>query len=408
MQIFIRTIFFALIVFLVEYYFLRKINKSFYKVFKKNSKSKASKAEKIFIVYINIYPAFLLIDWILADVTKAPVLIPQNVFFDWLILFPFWIFMLIAIQSDLLFLIIEFFNLISFPIRKKFKEKIISVESKIILLIVLSFLIYIPTRVIYDYNTIQIRNVEYKKENLPPQLNDFRIVLISDIHADRYTNAARLKKYIDEVNTTNPDLVLIGGDMISSSPEYIDTAAKYLEMIKSKYGTYSCVGDHDNWAYRNDSQKSLEEVEAALKKQNIFMIDDGNKILNINGTDIEITFVTNTYVEHIKNSILDRLTSDTTNCGLKILISHQPKQTIVDKAVKANYDLIFAGHTHGGQITFLFPFKNLTPTMFETKYIRGNFYFGKTLMVVTRRLGMSLIPMRYNSTPEITVINISK
>ncbi len=408
MQIFIRTILFALLVFLVEFYFLRKFRKSFEIIFKKTANIKIRKAIKIFVSIINIYPAFLILDWVLAEITDAPVFIPQNIFFDWIILFPFWIFILIAIQCNLLFLIIDFINILSISIRKRFKEKYYSAEAAIILILIVSFGIYVPARVIYDYNTIQIRSVDYEKKNLPAQLNNFCIVLISDIHADRYTNAARLQKFINGVNSTNPDIVLIGGDMISSSSEYIDTAAKYLGMIKSKFGIYSCVGDHDNWAYRNDSQKSLEEIESVLKKHNIFMIDDGNKALNINGASVEITFITNTYVEHITNSILDKLTSDTTNFGLKILISHQPKQNIVDKAVKANYDLIFAGHTHGGQITFLFPFKNLTPTMLETKYIRGNFNFGKTLMIVTRGLGMSLIPMRYNSTPEITVINISK
>ena len=70
------------------------------------------------------------------------------------------------------------------------------------------------------------------------------------------------------------------------------------------------------------------------------------------------------------------------------------------------YDLFFAGHTHGGQITFLFPFYNLSPTMIETPYMRGEFKFGEMLMVVTRGLGMSLSPVRFNSTPEISVIKL--
>ena len=78
-------------------------------------------------------------------------------------------------------------------------------------------------------------------------------------------------------------------------------------------------------------------------------------------------------------------------------------------------DLYLAGHTHGGQISFVFPFVQFTPTMFETRYIRGDFWFdnpGKPgtsmLMVVTRGLGMSLAPIRYNSTPEVTLIVLQK
>ena len=46
--------------------------------------------------------------------------------------------------------------------------------------------------------------------------------------------------------------------------------------------------------------------------------------------------------------------------------------------------------------------------MIETSYMRGEFWFGKMMMVVTRGLGMSLAPIRYNSTPEVTVINLNK
>jgi predicted MPP superfamily phosphohydrolase len=67
-----------------------------------------------------------------------------------------------------------------------------------------------------------------------------------------------LMRYVDKINESNPDLVLIAGDVITSTPDYIETAAKYIGKIKSKYGTYSCVGDHDNWAYRKDYIKSLK------------------------------------------------------------------------------------------------------------------------------------------------------
>ncbi len=408
MQIFIRVVLFFSLVFLVELYFLRKVAWSVKFNFKKILSSKISFTIKAIVIFLNIYPTFLIVDWIFAEITKSSVLIPQNLLFDYFIIYPVWIFILIAVQCALFFIIFDLLKFISFPVWKQIKEEVNSIIAKIILLIVISFLIYVPARVIYDYNTIQIRTVEYKKENLPYQLNNFRIVLISDIHADRYTNPKRLQKFINNVNSIRPDLVLIGGDMISSSPEYISEAAKYIGKIKSKHGVYSCVGDHDFWAYRNDSQKSLNEVETDLRKYKVEMIDDGKRTIDVDGAEIGITFITNTYVEHITKSVLDQLTSDTTKYGLKILISHQPKQIIVDKAVEANYDLLLAGHTHGGQVTFLFPFKNLTPTMFETKYIRGNFYFGKMLMVVTRGLGMSLVPMRYNSTPEVTLINISR
>ena len=164
------------------------------------------------------------------------------------------------------------------------------------------------------------------------------------------------------------------------------------------------MGDHDNWAYRNNTDKSLRDIKSALEKNNIEMIDNGKKIITIDGSKIEITFVTNNYVHQINRKLLDTLSVISDNPNLKIFLTHQPREFLIDEAKEKNYDLFLAGHTHGGQLTFLFPFYNLSPTLFETKYVRGDFRFGNMLAVVTRGLGMSLVPLRLNSTPEVTVI----
>jgi predicted MPP superfamily phosphohydrolase len=255
---------------------------------------------------------------------------------------------------------------------------------------------------------VEVRNVTYKNAKLPDGLNNLKFVLISDIHADRYTDEKRLGNYVSKINESNPDLVFIGGDFISFTPDYIKFAAEKVGEIKSKYGIYSCVGDHDNWAYRDDTQRSLAEVTGELKKHQVFMLDNENKRLIVNNVPILITFATDTYVRKIPQVELNKLVSDTNKYGLKIFLTHQPGSYLINTAEKHKYDLFLAGHTHGGQITFLFPFVNLTPTLLETRYVRGNFNIGKMLIVVTRGLGMSLVPMRYNSTPEITIINITR
>jgi predicted MPP superfamily phosphohydrolase len=120
------------------------------------------------------------------------------------------------------------------------------------------------------------------------------------------------------------------------------------------------------------------------------------------------TFLTSTYVEHLNIETVNHLVHKQDHADLDILLIHQPNYLAVQKAAQAGYNLFLAGHTHGGQITFLFPFINLTPTLLETRFVRGDFHFGNMLMIVTRGLGMSLVPMRYNSTPEITVIVLTK
>ena len=362
------------------------------------------------LVFFNLYPLFVIVLWTYQAIAR-PVgfYFPEGIIIDYFLIYPFWFYIILIVQCDLLFLATDILKLIIYPVYKKFKTKISPYELRLFFIIILFFTAYVPLRMFYDYNTINVRETVYHKKNIPSELNNFKIVFISDIHADRYTDRKRILKFVRYVNSQNPDLVLIGGDFISSGPEYIDTAAIYLGKITSKYGIYSCVGDHDNWAYRNDSARSRREITEALEKHNIFLLDDERRSLLIDISRIGITFATETYTKRISQNNLDSLLNHSVaENDLNIMLVHQPRQIVIDKAVKKNYDLILAGHTHGGQITFLFPFLNLTPTLIETNRIKGDFYFGNTMMVITPGLGMSIAPERYNSTPGITVIDIKK
>jgi uncharacterized protein len=404
-----RIIIALLIIFLAEFYFVKKVTNAANFLFPSLNENKRKKWTVVFLIIINLYPLYLLSAWGFSAMGGKMVFIPESSLFDYLIIFPFWIWIFLVAQCILIFLLSDIIKLLLFPLykKKKFKEKLRRGEAKFVVVLVAFFIIYIPARVLYDYYTVSIRITEYKNSSLPDALNNFKLVLISDIHADEFTNDARLERFIKKINSTNPDLVLIGGDFISSTPDYIETAAKYVGNIKSKYGVYSCVGDHDNWAYRNDVSRSLREVMQALQKHHVEMINNEQKTINVNGAKISIAFITNTYVERINETRFDKAIGNGLPGDLKILLVHQPSNFLVEKAKENNFNLLLAGHTHGGQVTFLFPFKNLSPTLIETNYVRGDFHFGNLLMVVTRGLGMSLVPLRYNSTPEVTVIMIN-
>ena len=407
MWIIIRVLIGLVILFLLEYYFTRKLNRVFKTLFPDYDVKKKKIILYTFLVLLNLYPVILVFNAVYAAITKQSVSFPENVFADYLLLYPFWTLIILILQVSVIFFLIDLLKLILYPLYKKHKEKLYPLQVKIFLALVVFFAIYVPARMIYDYNTVDVRTVDYKKLNLPKELNGFKIAFISDVQADRYTDEKRLNRYVEKINEQNPDLVLIAGDVITSTPNYIETAAKYIGKIKSKYGTFSCVGDHDNWAYRKDYVRSLREVEAALNNYNVEMIDNELRYLEIDSTRIGITFITNTYVSDISETTLKNLSSSN-KADFKIFLTHQPREFLINSAAKNNYDLFLAGHTHGGQITLLFPFIRLTPTLVETKYVKGDFYFNNMLAVVCGGLGMSLAPVRYNSTPEIVIITLKE
>lgn len=405
MWIILRILIAVVILFLLQLYFYKKVVLVGKFLFPAFPEKKIKTILYLFLFLLNLYPLLLIINSVYAVITGQSILFPQNTLMDYFVIFPFWIILLIISQTIIVFILVDLIKIILFPFYKKYKPKIISYQAKLFLVIIIFFIIYVPVRVIYDYHSIDIREVEFVKENLPDDLEGFRITFISDLQADRHTNERRLSNYIDAVNSTNPDLVLIAGDVITSTPDYIETAAKFIGKIKSKYGVYSCVGDHDNWAYRRDTRRSIREISEALTKYNVEMVDNDVRNLEINSARIGITFITNTYVETISNELLTKISNEN-HKDFKIFLTHQPQKFLINNARENGYDLFLAGHTHGGQITFWFPFIKLSPTLIETKYVKGDFYFDDMLAIINGGLGMSISPVRYNSTPEVVLITL--
>lgn len=392
------------LIFGFQFYFIRKTSNTILYLFPRIKLELFKKIRWVVLGFVNLFPIGIILGFIYYFITNDAIEFPPlNIFVNYIIVFPFWIYFLIILQSIVFFLLIDIARLIAYPFYKKHKDRILAGIYKGQFALVVFFLFYVPSRVIYDYNNVEVREVTYHKP-VDEKLKSLRIAFISDIQADPYTNENRLSRFVNKVNSLDADLVLIAGDLITSGKYFVETSAKYSGMLKSKNGVYSCVGDHDNWVDRSDTEQSLRTVEAALAKNNVFMIDNENRYFDINGAKIKVSFVTNTYVETISDKTIKLITNGGQKADLKIFLTHQPRQKLINAALEHNYNLYLAGHTHGGQITLLFPFYDLSPTMFETQYIKGDFYFGDMLMIVTRGLGMSLAPVRYNATPEITLI----
>lgn len=400
----LRIVLAFLIIFIVEFYFRQKFINGVTAFYPGTNLLKLKRTIWILLIYINIYPFYLLFAWLFSS---HRVSLPDNMLFHYLIVYPFWICILIILQVILILLLVDLLRIVLFPLYKKYRNIVTSYSRKFTFMLTAFFILYVPGRVIYDYEFVSIRIKEFKVANLHPDLRGLKITFISDMQADRYTDRNRLENYIEKVNSTNPDLVLVAGDFITSTPDYIKMAAEMAGKINAKYGVYSCVGDHDHWSYRDDTRRSVREMTEALAKQNILMIDNSKVDLQIGKAVVRLTFVTNTYVNRLTGNPLDSLLNGN-GYDFKILVVHQPGNSLIEKAKSYKYDLFLAGHTHGGQVTFIFPVIKISPTMFETKYMRGDFYFGDMLMVINRGLGMSLVPFRYNSTPEVTVIVLNK
>ena len=234
----------------------------------------------------------------------------------------------------------------------------------------------------------------YKIKN--PELQNVKIVFAADFHV--YKNQhKRLAKIVKKINAQNPDIVLLGGDYVrTDSPEKsmdIETIAKYLGQIKPKYLTAAVLGNHD-YAY------GTQKVKKALNKNNIKVLMNEHIKVKTPKSVVYISGVEDLWwgqpnipqaLKNTKNPI--------------ILLSHNPD---LFPEIPNRVDLTLCGHTHGGQVVL--PIwgvlgTKIVPSKYGNKYIRGFIEEGNKKMIITNGLGTSILPVRFNSFPEIVVID---
>lgn len=323
-----------------------------------------------------------------------------NKIFDAFFTYPFWFGLVFAIQTFFPILIIDIAKAIISPLVTSHTRMGINfLYPRLILLISITTALYSGVKIYTDTKSINLNTINFKSPNLPLALNGLKIVHISDIQADSRTGKNKIEKYINFVNSTEPDIVIFTGDLVTSGTKYIPDAVEMLSKIKSRFGVFACIGDHDYWA-------GLKNISEEMKKYGMRLYDDENVNLKINGTTIGLTFVTNIYSKRPDNKALLELASQN-NADFKIFITHQPSENLVKFAYDNGYKIFLAGHTHGGQVVFSILGFKVIPSRVETKYVSGYYQLGSMLINVNRGLGFTLAPIRFNAPAEVTLIKLS-
>ena len=193
----IKVILVLLAVLILEIYFVKRVVNSFKFLFPKVSLKKIKIVKWIFLIFVNIYPIIAIISWIYVIVNKIGYFQPpENIFFDYLVLYPFWVGTMIIVQSTLFFILIEIFHVVVYPFLSKRKDKLKQIKAWMFFTIFFLATIYVPLRILYDYNFVEINEYVIQKDDLPDVLDGFKITLISDVQADRYTDNSRLSNFI--------------------------------------------------------------------------------------------------------------------------------------------------------------------------------------------------------------------
>lgn len=247
---------------------------------------------------------------------------------------------------------------------------------------------------IYDRDDYKIDRVTMTLKNLPAKLDGLTISMISDIHSGLYMLEDDMDKYARAVNNLKADVIFIPGDFVTSKNSEVLPLAKAFSGLKSKYGTYACLGNHDFFA-------NPAYITEKLRENGMKVLRNETDELEIKGVKLMLSGVDDGRHANFPKVSYEADSSDTT----RILLCHKPYY--LENAVAGGFDLMLSGHTHGGQIVFLDLFgEKITPAALVSPYVSGKYKMGNTLMYVSRGIGTVGLPIRVNCPPEITLFTL--
>lgn len=238
---------------------------------------------------------------------------------------------------------------------------------------------------------LTIERIPIELERLPRKLDGFRIVHLSDIHHSPYTDKTLIERAVRAANRAKPDMIVLTGDFVSHEADYIAPVADMLSKLKSRFGTFACLGNHDHW-----TDPGL--VTDLLRGEGInVLINEGQRV-EADGSSFWIAGVDDYMVgkTDVEASLLGSFPDE-----FKLLLAHNP--IIFRQSVKQNIDLTLSGHTHGGQMRF----RNNKKRLFNTRKLTSGLHYRKDSQIyITRGIGTVVVPMRYQCPPEISVIEL--
>ena len=242
-----------------------------------------------------------------------------------------------------------------------------------------------------EANSLSLERVTITLDRLPKALDGFKIVQLSDTHHSPFTSIEHIQRAVKIANRLRPDIFLLTGDYVSHDREYIAPVAAALGKLKSKYGTYACLGNHDHWT-------DADLVTHLFRGEGINMLINEGLRIEARGASFWLAGVDDYMVGKtdlpaaMKGSYPDEL---------KLLLAHNP--IIFREAARLGIDLTLSGHTHGGQVKVRDDAKRLFP---QRKLKAGLYYRKNSQIYITRGIGTVVVPMRYRCPPEISLLEL--
>lgn len=247
--------------------------------------------------------------------------------------------------------------------------------------------------------SLTVREHRVELPGWPATLSGLRVAVLSDLHVGSPFNGLdRLQQVVDETNAAKPDLILLAGDYVIQGViggSFVEPAAiaPVLARLRAPLGVYAVMGNHDWWLEEPD------ELIAAFEANGLRLLD--NDAIEIQGAAPFWLAGLGDWWEG-KPSVAAAL-SKVPPGATTLLFTHNPDAfpTILERV-----DLVIAGHTHGGQVYLPLLGRLVVPSDYGDRYAVGLIEEEGKRMFVSSGVGTSILPVRFLTPPEISILEI--
>ena len=261
-------------------------------------------------------------------------------------------------------------------------------------LILLALILWIG----WNDRALGISTYTVSSDAVPQSFRGFRIAQVSDLHNARFGKGnQRLLALLEQ---TDPDIIVLTGDLIDSRRTDVSAAVEFLSGAVQIAPCYYITGNHES---RIPAELSaLLEAAQALGVQilrnssvTLWQQEEHIRLCGIDDPDF--------YPEDA-DYIADLQTLTDDDC-FTVLLSHRPE--LFERYAACGAELVLSGHAHGGQFRLPLLGGLYAPHQgFLPRYDAGSFISGGTTMIVSRGIGNSLFPFRFNNPPEIVLVTL--
>ncbi|WP_205618419.1 metallophosphoesterase [Schaalia suimastitidis] len=272
-----------------------------------------------------------------------------------------------------------------------------------ILTIICAVLVALTAWTTWENLTVDATRIEVTSAHLPAGFDGYTIAQVSDFH--NTTVATHHSMLLDLLRQARPDIIAFTGDLVDSNRTNIAVAVDFVSRACRIAPCYYVTGNHEArlGAQYTDLERQLRGLGVHVLRNEHVTLTRADHAIDVLGIDDpDMSGRTGASASDI---VASEIAEAKATARYSVLLSHRPEhlRTYADAGV----NLVFAGHAHGGQIRLPFIGGLVAPDQgFFPRFDAGTYTKKNTTMVVSRGIGNSIFPVRFNNRPELVVVTL--